>query len=69
MPRPGEVSLGHRGVLFLDELPEFGPTVLELLPQPIEDEVVTISRAQGMEVTRKILNWRPRPDSNRRTQI
>ena len=47
LPRPGEITLSHRGVLFLDELPEFGHTVLEVLRQPIEDKVVTISRAQG----------------------
>ena len=47
VPRPGEITLAHRGVLFLDELPEYSGQALETLRQPLEDRIVTITRASG----------------------
>jgi magnesium chelatase family protein len=47
VPRPGEITLAHRGVLFLDEFPEYTSQALETLRQPLEDRVVTITRVSG----------------------
>ena len=57
IPGPGEVTLAHRGVLFLDEMPEFARGSLEVLRQPLEDKQIQLSRASGTYVFRRDLFW------------